>query len=113
MTSDRFNHLFNEYRQQVVDQSTAAVNASSPDKAPTWLHVLQRHVQEWKQHYGSESQAIQEIRANHRHSQLNSQAKFTDVEQEILEVTKSFELKRETIWIRQQHELSTLGISMG
>ncbi|GAB3027058.1 hypothetical protein [Spirosoma pulveris] len=113
MTRESFNQLFNEYRQQVVDSSTAAVQASSPDNTPGWLVVLQRHVQEWKQHYGSESQAIQAVKARHMYSRFMNSDKSIDIEQEISEVTKSFQLKRETIWIRQQHELSKLGISMG
>ncbi|SOD89919.1 hypothetical protein [Spirosoma fluviale] len=113
MTRESFNQLFNEYRQQVVEASTAAVQANSPNKNPDWLTVLQRHVQEWKQHYGSESQAIQAIKTRHMYSQFVNSDKSIGVEQEISEVTKLFQLKRETIWIRQQHELSKLGISMG
>lgn len=116
MTSDTFNQLFNEYRQQVVETSVAAVQASSPDSTPSWLTILQRHVQEWKQHYSLESKAIQQVKGKYMRRYLSGPSGQTTLlaneDQEIMEVTKSFQAKRESIWIRQQQELSRLGIML-
>ncbi|MFD2934271.1 hypothetical protein [Spirosoma flavum] len=112
MTSDSFNQLFDKYLQQVSETSTASVKPDPTGDKPTWLFLLQRHVQEWKQHYRLESQAIEQIKS--KSQRFNSQVdrlSFLDQDQAIAEVTTFYDVKRELIRDRQQQELTELGLA--
>ncbi|MFD2936573.1 hypothetical protein [Spirosoma flavum] len=114
MTSDAFNQLFDAYRQQAIETNVAAITPSSVGDKPTWVQILQQHVQEWKQHYKLESQAIEQVRDTYQRihqagplSLTEQQAIQDDEERESTAVAMSFQVKRELIWARQQQELST------
>ncbi len=117
MTSNTFNQLFDAYQQKAVETSVASV--SPMEEKPTWLLLLQRHVQEWKQHYGRESQAIEEVRDNYQRirrqagplSPGQQLAIRTDEDRQSGEVTMSFQAKRDLIWARQQQELNSFRYS--
>lgn len=119
MTSHTFNQLFDVYRQEAVATSIASVGLNEADSKPTWVQLLQRHVQEWKQHYNLERQALEEVKGTYqriRHeagplSFSQHKAIFTDEDRDSVEVELSFQEKRDLIWARQQQELSTLRFS--
>ena len=115
MTSDTFNQLLNAYRQQTVEMNVSSITPGPVDETLTWVQLLQRHVQEWKQHYGLESQAVEQIRENYQHirRQVGPLSPFeqTDIlaaeSEESKEVSMSFQAKRDLIWARHQQELNT------
>ena len=115
MTSDTFNQLLNVYRQQTIEMNVSSIASGPADATLTWVQLLQRHVQEWKQHYSLESQAIEQVRKNYRHirrqvssSSLMEQSAILAAElQEAKEVSMSFQTKRDLIWARHQQELNT------
>ncbi len=118
MTSAKFNQLFDAYRQQTIETSVALLDADPNSNTQTWLQLLQRHVQEWKQHYGQENQAIERVKQNHQHiyhqaNLLNSSEQKAGLieDRESQEIRASFQVKRDLIWARQQQELTTGKIS--
>jgi uncharacterized protein YdaT len=118
MTSDKFNELFDIYRQKAIETSAASINENATDHKPIWVRLLQRHVQEWKQHYGQESQALEQIKDNYQHirhqadpfSPIEQMAILADQERASEVVTRLFQVKRDMIWARQQQELETLKV---
>jgi hypothetical protein len=115
MRSAEFNQLFNAYRQQAIETSAASISQHASDSKPMWLQLLQRHVQEWKQHYGQESQALEQIKDNYQRirqhtgslSQVEQLAILANEDRELGEVTMAFQVKRDLVWARQQQELQT------
>ena len=119
MTSQTFNQLFDVYRQEAVATSIESVSQSAADGKPTWVQLLQRHVQEWKEHYSLECQALEEVKDAYQRirrqtaplSPSQQKAMFTDEGRKSVEVASSFQAKRDLIWARQQQELSNLRFS--
>lgn len=114
MTSDAFSQLLDAYRQQTIEVNVSSITPSSSGATLSWVQLLQRHVQEWKQHYGLESQAIEQVRKNYQHIRrqvgplnLTEESAILAAEsQESKEVSISFQTKRDLIWARHQQELS-------
>ncbi|WP_148562475.1 hypothetical protein [Spirosoma radiotolerans] len=114
MTSDAFNQLLGAYRQQTIEMNVSSITPGSEEATLTWVQLLQRHVQEWKQHYRLESQAVEQVRENYRHirrqvgslSILDQSAILAAESQESKEVSMSFQAKRDLIWARHQQELN-------
>ena len=119
MTSHTFNQLFDVYRQEAVATSIASVGQNATDGKPTWVQLLQRHVQEWKQHYNLECQALDEVKETYQHIRRQTgpltpgqqKAIVTDEGRKSAEIELSFQAKRDLIWARQQQELSNLRFS--
>jgi hypothetical protein len=89
---------------------------ASADEESNWLYLLRSHVQEWKEHYKLESQAIEKLEVEHQAS-LNQadhlniterMATLVSQEREIEEVINLYQLRREFIRERQQKELGKL-----
>ncbi len=120
MTSAKFSQLFDAYRQQAIETNVALLNVNPTDSTPTWLQLLQRHVREWKQHYGSENQAIEQIKQNYQRicqqADVLGVAKIKAIrvkeDRESQEVRLAFQEKRDLIWARQQQEIATGRISV-
>ncbi|WP_080241290.1 hypothetical protein [Spirosoma rigui] len=93
------------------------VNVPTPadDESP-WLYLLRAHVQEWKQHYKLEREAIEKLEASHQRlldqlgplSDEAEEALLTRQDQEIDEIIGLYQLRREFIRERQQQELAKL-----
>ncbi|WP_460940629.1 hypothetical protein [Spirosoma humi] len=115
MTSDTFNQLLDAYQQQTIEMNVSSITPASVDTAQTWVQLLQRHVQDWKQHYGLESQAVARVRENYQQIRRqvgplspSAQMAISEAEsQESNEVSMYFQAKRDLIWARHQQELST------
>lgn len=118
MTHNVFNKVFDTYRQQAlkvfegsIDQSLAQPNAA--------VQLLRQHIQEWKQHYEQQDQTIQQVKAKYHLMRQGTDQRVevkkgrltSDEEYECQQVTSTFNLKRETIWQRQQEELANNRIS--
>jgi hypothetical protein len=81
-----------------------------------WLHLLRVHVQEWKNHYNLVNQAIEELEAEHEQiraqagplSSIELQELITKQDQQIDALINFYQLKRESIRLRQQQELEDL-----
>ncbi len=119
MTSHTFNQLFDIYRQEAVATSVASVSLNESDSKPTWVQLLQRHVQEWKQHYSGERQALDEVKETYQRIRRQTgpltpgqqKAIITDEDRKSAEIELSFQARRDLIWARQQQELSSLRFS--
>lgn len=115
MTSDTFNQLMDAYLQQTIEMNVSSIAPAAVDATQTWVQLLQRHVQEWKQHYGLESQAVERVRESYQHIRrqvgplsLSAQMAMLEAEsQESKEVSLYFQTKRDLIWARHQQELNT------
>lgn len=89
---------------------------TSSDEESDWLFLLRNHVQEWKQHYKLEREAIEQLEAVHQHtlaqmgplSPDDEEAILTKQDQEIDDVIGLYQLRREFIRERQQRELTEL-----
>lgn len=92
------------------------VDNSSTDEESNWLYLLRSHVQEWKEHYKLESQAIEKLEVEHQAflaqadhlSIAERMATLVSQEREIDEVINLYQLRREFIRERQQKELGKL-----
>lgn len=104
MQSDTFNKLFEAYYQQAIETCVDSIPSGSVDSNPTWVQMLRHHVQEWKQHYKLQSQAIDQVKNNCTHESLIDQRDFLVSEEAVIRL---FEIKRDLIWTRQQQELTT------
>ncbi|WP_461073807.1 hypothetical protein [Spirosoma horti] len=115
MNNDTFSQLLDAYRQQTIEMNVSSITPSSSGATLSWVQLLQRHVQEWKQHYRLESQAVEQVRETYQHirrqvdpSNIMEQSAILAAEsQESKEVSMVFQAKRDLIWARHQQELST------
>jgi hypothetical protein len=115
MTTDTFNQLLDAYRQQTIEKNVSSIVPGPANATLTWAQLLQRHVQEWKQHYTLESQAIERIRENYQHirsqagtlSHGEQMAILAAESRESQEVSMFFQKKRDLIWARHQQESNT------
>ena len=81
-----------------------------------WLNLLQYHVQEWRQHYMLESQAVQELEEEHQLvsdqagplSRSQRVAMITEQDQQIDKLMCVYQARRDLIRARQQRELAEL-----
>lgn len=113
MNSDTFNQLLNAYLQQTIEMNVSSIKPGPADATLTWVQLLQRHVQEWKQHYKLESQAIERIQENYQRIRSQGGALSSTEQiaisaaelQESKEVSMCFQAKRDLIWSRHQQEL--------
>lgn len=79
-----------------------------------WLHLLRNHIQEWKDHYSLEKQAVDELEAEHQHLlvqldrlwSMKKKAMMDSQEQEVDTVQNHYQVRRELIRERQQAELA-------
>lgn len=95
-----------------------AIYSSPPSTADdsVWLNLLQHHVQEWRQHYTLESQAVQELEEEHQHvldqaGPLSRSQRTTIIAEQDQQVDKLmcvYQARRELIRARQQRELAEL-----
>jgi len=114
MTNDTFSQLLDAYRQQTIEMNVSSITPGSSGATLSWVQLLQRHVQEWKQHYRLESQAVEQVRETYQHirrqvdpSNIMEQSAIVAAEsQEANEVSMFFQAKRDLIWARHQQELS-------
>ena len=119
MTRDVFNTVFDTYRQQAIKSLEGSIDQSLPQPTPA-VQLLRHHIQEWKQHYEQQDQTIQQVRAKYQlmRQGTDQRTEFIkgrltrDEESECQQVTSTFNLKRETIWQRQQEELANNRISL-
>jgi hypothetical protein len=89
---------------------------TSADEESPWLYLLRVHVQEWKQHYKLEREAIERLEASHQRlldqlGPLSDEAEellLARQDQEIDEIIGLYQLRREFIRERQQRELAKL-----
>ncbi|RZA01841.1 MAG: DUF2252 domain-containing protein [Moraxellaceae bacterium] len=107
--------MLDAYRQQTIEKNVSSIVPGPANATLTWAQLLQRHVQEWKQHYTLESQAIERIRENYQHirSQVGTlshgeqMAILAAESRESQEVSMFFQKKRDLIWARHQQESNT------
>ena len=119
MTRDGFNKVFDTYRQEAIKVLEGSIDQSLTQPTPA-VQLLRQHVQEWKQHYEQQDQTIQQVRAKYqlRRQGTDQRTEFekgrlrSDEECECQQVTSTFNLMRETIWQRQQVELTNNRISL-
>ncbi|MBC3788796.1 hypothetical protein [Spirosoma utsteinense] len=92
------------------------VGTTPTEEESNWLYLLRSHVQEWKEHYKQESQAIEKLEVEHQtfltqadHLTIAERmATLVSQEREIDEVINLYQLRREFIRERQQKELAKL-----
>lgn len=119
MTRDVFNNVFDTYRQQAIKILEGSIDQSSTQPTPA-VQLLRHHIQEWKQHYEQQDQTIQQVRVKYQllRQGIDQRTEFekgklkSDEEGECQQLTSTFNLKRETIWQRQQEELAINRISL-
>ena len=95
-----------------------AIYSGPPSTADdsVWLNLLQHHVQEWRQHYMLESQAVQELEEEHQLvldraeplSQGQRAAIIAEQDQQVDKLMCVYQARRELIRARQQRELAEL-----
>ena len=116
-------HCKNMYQEALVATSMESTESiefgsvnPSTDEDSNWLYLLRNHVQEWKQHYRLEREAIEQLETSHqqlldRLGPLNPDDEdiiFTRQDQEIEDVIGLYQIRREFIRERQQRELADL-----
>lgn len=99
----------------ILENSEPVITDYGADESK-WVHLLRAHVQEWKNHYNLVNQAIEELEAEHEQiraqagplSSIELKKLIAKQDQQMDELVNFYQLKRESIRLRQQQELEEL-----
>lgn len=97
-----------------IETIDVVISTDTGNRESRWLHLLRSHIQEWKDHYSLEKQAVDELEAEHHHLliqldrlwSMKKAALMNSQEQEVDTVLSHYQVRRDLIRERQQAELA-------